>query len=313
MILSIGQRTDIVTYYTAWMFNRFREGIVYARNPLFPVRVARYRLTPELVDAVVFRSKDYSPALGKLQTVTDRFRTLFHFTINCYDKAIEPASPQVEDAVKTLCELERIAGARRIIWRYDPIVFMGKYSVQFHIDAFAQLAEKIAPHVAGCIVAFMEPSLGLHERMPELSFNKSERRAVLMGIGSIAKKRGLPVRLCGRGEDYSLFGIKRGGCINLSDIANANGCHFRDVKAENPKKSCACVATREIGAFDTCPRGCLYCNNVRHPFEVAANRARHDPASPLLIGWLSEEDIVADGTQDSFLLGGDGQMSIFDL
>lgn len=313
MIISFGQRTDIVTYYTQWMFNRFREGVVCARNPLFPSKITRYLLTPEKVDAVVFRSKDYSPALQELPTVTNNFRTLFQFTINAYGKRTEPRSPAEGEAIRTLRELARIAGREHVFWRYDPILFTKRYDVRFHLDTFARIAEKAAPHVAGCIVNFAEPSLGLHERLPVLSFGKTERRAVLMGIGSIAKKYGMPVRLCGRGEDYSLLGIQRGGCVTLRDIANANHCTFREVKTETRKRTCACVAMRDVGWYNTCPRGCLYCDAIRKPLEVADNIARHDPDSPLLIGNIGAEDSVVDGNQESYLFEREGQMSIFDL
>ena len=111
MIISFGQRTDIVTYYTQWMFNRFREGVVCARNPLFPSKITRYLLTPEKVDAVVFRSKDYSPALQELPTVTNNFRTLFQFTINAYGKRTEPRSPAEGEAIRTFASSHALPGA----------------------------------------------------------------------------------------------------------------------------------------------------------------------------------------------------------
>ena len=313
MIINFGQRTDIPTYYSEWLFNRFREGVVCSRNPIFPNRVTRYLLTPDKVDAVVFCSKDYSPVFKELSGITERFRTLFHFTINGYGRDLEPGSPDEKSALSVLAELARIAGKERIFWRYDPILFTEKYTVKFHLDTFLRMAEKIAPFVAGCILNFAEPSLGLHERIPDLCFGKSERRAVLMGFGSVAKKYSLPLRLCGYGEDYSLFGVGRGGCVSLADIAQANGCKFREVKAENPRRGCACVVTRDVGWYNTCPRGCLYCNAVRLPFEVAVNISRHDPASPLLIGNIGEDDTVKDGSQESYLWGTGGQISIFDL
>lgn len=36
MILNTGGRTDTVQYYSEWLLNRFREGYVLSRNPLFP-------------------------------------------------------------------------------------------------------------------------------------------------------------------------------------------------------------------------------------------------------------------------------------
>lgn len=73
MIINTGGRTDTVQYYTEWLLNRFSEGHVLSRNPLFPNKVTRYELTPDTVDCVVFCSKNYKPILPrrmKLQTVS---------------------------------------------------------------------------------------------------------------------------------------------------------------------------------------------------------------------------------------------------
>ena len=52
MIINTGGRTDTVQYYTEWLLNRFSEGYVLSRNPLFPNKVTRYELTPDKVDGV---------------------------------------------------------------------------------------------------------------------------------------------------------------------------------------------------------------------------------------------------------------------
>ncbi|MCM1045466.1 MAG: DUF1848 domain-containing protein [Candidatus Gastranaerophilales bacterium] len=48
MIINTGGRTDTVQYYSEWLLNRFSEGYVLSRNPLFPNKVTRYELTPDM-------------------------------------------------------------------------------------------------------------------------------------------------------------------------------------------------------------------------------------------------------------------------
>lgn len=57
MIINTGGRTDTVNYYSDWLLNRFEEGFVYSRNPLFPNHITKYTLDPSVVDCVVFCSK----------------------------------------------------------------------------------------------------------------------------------------------------------------------------------------------------------------------------------------------------------------
>ena len=72
MIINTGARTDTVQYFSEWLLNRFEEGYVYTRNPLFPNKVTRYELSPDKVDAVLFCSKNYAPILPRLMEITDK-------------------------------------------------------------------------------------------------------------------------------------------------------------------------------------------------------------------------------------------------
>ena len=90
MIINTGMRTDIVQYYTDWLLKRFEAGFVFSRNPIYNYNVTRYELNPNLVDCVVFCSKNYSPIIKDLHRITDRFNTHFQYTITAYGKDIEP-------------------------------------------------------------------------------------------------------------------------------------------------------------------------------------------------------------------------------
>ena len=75
MLINISGRTDIVNYYSDWMFKRFEEGYALSRNSLFPNSVRRYELTPEKVDCIIFGSKNFSPVLGRIHEITEKFPT----------------------------------------------------------------------------------------------------------------------------------------------------------------------------------------------------------------------------------------------
>ena len=114
MILNVGARTDIVNYYGDWLLERFREGYVYTRNPLFPNRVTNYTLSPDKVDAVLFCSKNYAPMLDKLSAITDHYRTYFHYTITAYGKDVEPNVPDLPTSVQTLKAPLASSGGRNL-------------------------------------------------------------------------------------------------------------------------------------------------------------------------------------------------------
>ena len=76
MILNTGSRTDIPAYYSNWFFNRIKAGYVLARNPYYPTQVTKYLLNPEVIDVMVFCTKNPSPMLDRLSLFLSRISTL---------------------------------------------------------------------------------------------------------------------------------------------------------------------------------------------------------------------------------------------
>lgn len=168
MILNTGARTDSVQFYSDWLLNRFNEGFVLTRNPLFPNKVTRYDLTPDKIDLVMFCSKNYKPILSRLKEITEKYRTYFYYTITAYEKDIEPGVPSIDESIETLIELAKLVGKQRIAWRYDPVLLTEKYTIEVHAKTFEYMAKKLAPYIDRCIFSFVETYKKLKTNMPEL-------------------------------------------------------------------------------------------------------------------------------------------------
>lgn len=140
MILNISGRTDIVNYYSDWMFRRFEEGYVLSRNSLFPNSVRRYELSPDKIDCLIFGSKNYAPVLSRIHEITERFNTYFYYTITAYGEDIEPGIPDIDESIATLLALSELVGAHRVAWRYDPVLLTEHYMVARHLDTFESMA-----------------------------------------------------------------------------------------------------------------------------------------------------------------------------
>lgn len=313
MILNTGARTDTVQYFSEWLLKRFAEGYVYARNPLFPKKVTRYDLSPDKIDAVLFCSKNYAPILPHLHKITDNYRTYFHYTITAYGKDIESGVPDIDESIKTLTELEKIVGKKKIAWRYDPVLLTDKYSVERHIDTFAYMAEKLAPFIDRCIFSFVEIYKKLEFNMPELILlTQEDKDRLAEAFGKTAAKLGIRLQTCGTNGDYSRFGIHSSGCATLEIIGRANECEFRDIKHNGLRSGCHCIESRDIGVYDTCLNGCKYCYANKSPQLARENYKLHDPDSPLLLGHPEKDDVLTDGNQKSFLKSPHRQSSFFD-
>ena len=69
MILSVSRRTDIPAFYSEWFFNRIKAGFVDVRNPMNIHRVSRVKITPDVVDCIVFWTKNSKPMRSMLKNV----------------------------------------------------------------------------------------------------------------------------------------------------------------------------------------------------------------------------------------------------
>lgn len=72
MILSVSRRTDIPNYYSEWFMNRLKDGFLCVRNPMNPHQVSKIELSPELVDCIVFWTKNPKPMFTRLDELKDR-------------------------------------------------------------------------------------------------------------------------------------------------------------------------------------------------------------------------------------------------
>ena len=314
MILNVGARTDIVNYYGDWLLERFREGYVYTRNPLFPNRVTNYTLSPDKVDAVLFCSKNYAPMLDKLSAITDHYRTYFHYTITAYGKDVEPNVPDLPTSVQTLKALSRLVGREKLAWRYDPVLLTPAYSVRRHLETFEILCGELAPYVSRCIFSFVEMYAKLQHNMPELiPLTKAQKDELAKGFAAIAAKYRIPIQTCSTRDTFPQYGIAATGCVTLDVLGKANKCTFRDVKHNGLRRGCLCIESRDIGWYDTCPNFCRYCYANKSETAVRDNISQHDPHSPLLIGRLNEDDQLIQGNQTSYLKNDGRQISLFEL
>ncbi|MHC6201970.1 DUF1848 family protein [Breznakiellaceae bacterium SP9] len=76
MILSVSRRTDIPSFYSEWFFHRLQEQSVLVRNPRYKQQVRAVSLSPDLVDCIVFWSKNPQPMPDKLYQAQEKRASL---------------------------------------------------------------------------------------------------------------------------------------------------------------------------------------------------------------------------------------------
>ena len=156
MIISASRRTDIPDYYADWLINRIRSGFVDVRNPMFPNQVNRISLSPDVIDAFVFWTKNPQPMMKYIDEIAEKYPFYFQFTITPYGKDIERNIPEKNAVIQTFMQLSEKVGRERVIWRYDPIFFNEKYTKEFHIEKFSEMAQQLAPFTEKCVISILD-------------------------------------------------------------------------------------------------------------------------------------------------------------
>ncbi|MBP3730062.1 MAG: DUF1848 domain-containing protein [Mailhella sp.] len=312
MLVSASGRTDIPHYYGEWLMRRLKEGWVLSRNPLFPEKVSRLRLDPDLVDALIFCSKDPSPMLGNIERILGMgFRIFFFVTITSYGSDIEPGVPPWREAAGTFARLSALLGKERICWRYDPVLLTPKYTVEHHALAFEEMCSVLEPYASSCVFSFVQMYRKLAYAFPSLRpVPEADKLIMLRSFSYSAARHGIQLRTCAETGDYASLGIARSGCVTVPLLEKAFGIRMRRVQPRPMREGCQCLPMHDIGAYDACPSGCRYCYATSSKTATLRNYAEHNPDSPMLNDSLRKGDIVTEAVQRSFFLPRDGQLSL---
>ena len=296
MILSASRRTDIPAFYSDWFLNRLREGSVLVRNPMNYHQVPEIKLTPENVDCIVFWTKNPSQLFDKLPEINSLgYHYYFQFTLNPYDEKIEENLPDKKSLVETFKRLSDQCEPEKIIWRYDPIFLGDEYSVDYHAEQFAYLANQLKGYTEKCIFSFLDPYAKIQKAINQAGIrppDAEEMNTIACRFSEIAFSRDIQLETCAEEIDLSQYGISHARCIDDNLIEKIIGCPI-DVKKDPSQRSiCGCVSSIDIGAFNTCTHGCKYCYANYGRQAVLKNQASHNPDSPLICGELDDRDVV---------------------
>lgn len=310
MIINTGQRTDIPAFYAKWFSNRLREGFVCVRNPFDPRQVGRYRLDPSVVDVIGFCTKNPAPMFPYMDLLSP-YGQYWYVTITPYGRDIEPNVPDKHQVLKDFQRLSDLVGIHSAGWRYDPIFLSERYTKEYHLKAFSQMAETLEGYTETVVISFIDLYSKVLKNFPEArEVEKEDRIDLGKELIRIADNHGMTVKPCAEGDELAPYGADCRGCMTREVYEKAIGKRLMFPSRKPAREGCNCYLACDIGAYDTCMHLCRYCYANNDLLLVRENARRHDPASPFLTGGYREDDIIHDVPQESWI---DNQISLFDL
>jgi hypothetical protein len=288
VIVSASYRTDIPAFYARWFLRRLEAGFCRVANP-YGGGAYEVSLRPGEVDGFVLWTRNLRPLLPDLDRVRAVAPFVVQFTVTGYPRALESSVVPVDDAVAQLREVARCFGRRAAVWRYDPVVFAGELDADAHLAGFAALARALQGAVDEVVLSVVHPYRKTRRNLDRAARRHGfawhdppaeEKRELLARLAAAAREHGILATLCSQPELLAP-GIGEASCIDSGRLSDLAQWPIKARRSGN-RPGCRCALSRDIGAYDTCPHGCVYCYAVADRDRAVGRFRAHDPEAPSL-------------------------------
>ena len=273
MIVSVSRRCDIPRFQFKWFMERLNAGFVETANPFNANQVRRVPLVPrepgmkpeDGVDLFVFWTRDPRNILSNAAELEKRgFPFYVMVTVTGYPNELEPSMINAEKVLPAMKELARIIGPERVIWRYDPVLASTVTDEDFHRENFTALARRLSGSVRRVIVSVYNEYKGAKqrldalERLGVLQMIDADFAGLFADLAEAARAAGMELQTCASKDDYSLYGVQPGACIDAGLIEKLWGLKLTG-KDKNQRPHCLCRQSVDIGSYRICAAHCVYC------------------------------------------------------
>lgn len=281
IVISASRSTDIPAFHLDWFFNRLKRGYCSWVNP--------FNQKPSYVSfqntrVVVFWSKNPVALIDRLKELSSRnINCYIQFTLNDYvAEGFEPNIPPLTQRIDTFKRLVDILGVGSVIWRYDPVILTDNLHIEDHLERIEKIGcglqgycEKLVFSFAD-IAGYRKVQYNLNQSgIKYVDFTHESMTEFADGLSRLNKSLGFEIATCGEQIDLCKFGIKKNRCVDpllmarlfkddgrlmswlgYSDMFGAPESFPKD---PGQRSVCGCVLSKDIGAYNTCGHGCVYC------------------------------------------------------
>ncbi|AWK86089.1 DUF1848 domain-containing protein [Azospirillum thermophilum] len=290
MIVSASYKTDIPAFYGRWFLNRLEAGYCRMVNP-YGGQTYRIDLTRPAVDGFVFWTKNLAPFAPGLEEVARRgYPFVVQYGITGLPTLLERSVPDWQRSAEQMDWLRGRWGPRAAVWRYDPIVLTDALTPARHRETFARIAARLRGVTDEVVVSFLQPyrktarnlaAAGIAWRDPD----PQEKRALLADLAAVAAEHGMALTLCTQPALLEVPGTAAARCIDGERMSDMAGRPLA-AREKGNRPGCLCAESRDIGDYDSCPHGCVYCYAVANRSAAQRRFAAHDPEGEFLFARL---------------------------
>lgn len=289
-VISVSRRTDIPALYSEWFMNRIRAGFAHYRNP-FGGKMCEVSLRPDDVMAFVFWSRNYAPLLQYLPELDDlSYGAYFHYTLTDFGLPLEPYTPSTAQVIEVFHQLARRYSPRHVLWRFDPLIYSQTMANNYFVKKFTNLAQQLQGATQRCYISFADFYRKLDKTLRPLvrqgfKFHEPSLQEKIDLIGQfveIGREYGIRIYACCEQDILQVPDVEQAHCIDPVLLHELFPQKFRSLKPASTREGCGCFASRDIGAYETCIHGCVYCYaNSSHKKALARFKAHKSQQTSL--------------------------------
>ena len=290
-IISASYKTDIPAFYGDWFRARRMAGSCRVRNT-WNGKTFQVSLRDEDCSGFVFWTRNAKPFRAELDRTARTHPFVVQYTVTGYPRSLERSVVGADTAISNICDVSNRYGRHSIVWRYDPVAITDATPAAWHIDNFTRLAGTIAASVDEVVVSFAQIYRKTRHNLDRAARDtgngwtdpdNATKHDLLGRLNEIAKQNGLILSLCA--QPALNDGLTAARCIDavrLNNVARSLGHAPVSARTKATRPGCLCTESRDIGGYETCPHGCVYCYAVGNPNKARQAHKDHDPNAAML-------------------------------
>ena len=305
IIVSASRSTDIPAFYADWFFHRLEKGYSAWTNPFNGVKSY---VSYENTRFIVFWSKNPRPLLPYLHILKERnIKCYIQYTLNDYEQEKLEKVPSLASRIETFKLLVEQLGKGAVIWRFDPMILTDNISVD-------DLLQKVQYADIGTYRKVKHNLEANGIPYHEWDKKQMEIFADRLSAMNRERGWNFQLATCGEKIDISKYGIQHNRCIDgdlITRLAwdDKKLMEFMKVKIEDvpaptlfgepelpegaiilphnhyfiskhkkdqgQRPFCECMASKDIGEYNTCPHLCEYCYANTNKATALENFQKH--------------------------------------
>ena len=197
------------------------------------------------------------------------------YTLNDYEaEGLEPSVPTLAQRIDTFRRLVDALGIGAVVWRFDPLILTDKINIDNLIDKIAHIGNVLAGYTEKLVFSFADiesyKKVSRNLRQSCVDYREWDEQTMREFASRLSAMnhddRNFKLATCAERIDLSEYGIEHNRCIDPELISHLapddvilQNFLYNEKTDSGQRKACGCILSKDIGAYNTCPHGCLYC------------------------------------------------------